>query len=136
MDDRARRWLFIAVVLVQIAIFVVSLPGFGVETRKPSDYSVWAGPLFLLLTVLVFALGIAALVTLRLRQMLARELGAGQALAAIATNVLDISHVGGPPPPAGPLVLGVLSILVAATTLVVVAAIVRPPVGATSPHPP
>lgn len=120
MDDRANRWTFIGVVLVQIMIFIVSLPGFGVETRKASDYSAWAGPIFLLLTVLVFALGVAAIVALRSRGHLARELGAGQAVSALATNLLDISHVGGPPPPSGPLLLGILSILVALVTLVVV----------------
>jgi hypothetical protein len=136
MDDRASRRAFIGVVLVQIAIFVLSLPGFGVETRKASDYSVWAGPIFLLLTVLVFALGIAAIVALRSRLHLARELGAGQAVAALATNLLDISHAGGPPPPTGPLVLGILSILVALVTLAVVAVLLRPRVEAMPSFPP
>src|SRR5215472_15029883 len=86
-----------ALVLVQVIIFILSLPGFGIETRKPSDYAAWAGPIFLILTVLVLALGVLAiLLLLRDRATGARKLALGQAVAALATNLLDISHVGGP----------------------------------------
>lgn len=113
---RVRGALWVAVA-AQLVIFIVSLPGFGIETRKPSDYSVWAGPIFLLLTILVIVLGLGFFAVARRRPRSARRLAVGQAFAAIATNVLDISHVGGPAPPNGPLVLGILSIIVAVATL-------------------
>lgn len=116
--DRTLRTLLVLVV-VQLAIFVVSLPGLGIETRSPSQYAAWAGPLFLLLTVLVFALGIGALVLARSRAIGAARLGLGQGVVAIVTNLLDFSHVGGPPPPSGPLILGAIAIVVAVAELVV-----------------
>ena len=104
-------------VVVQLVIFLVSLPGLGLETRAPSQYAAWAGPVFLGLTFLVFALGVSSLGLGGSRPARAVQLGAAQAVAAIATNVLDFSHVGGPPPPTGPLVLGVISIVIALAQL-------------------
>lgn len=104
-------------IVAQLAIFLISLPGLGVETRKPSDYAAWAGPMFLILTILVFVLGLAAFALWRRRPWGARNLAMGQAAAAVATNLLDISHVGGPAPPMGPLVLGLLSIVVAVVAI-------------------
>lgn len=105
-------------ILAQIFVFLISLPGLGIETRKPSDYAAWAGPIFLVLTLLVFAFGIAALVFVRSRVGLSFSLGGGQAILAVTTNLLDISHVGGPPPPPGPLLLAGVSIVLATVTLV------------------
>ncbi|HZY69495.1 MAG TPA: hypothetical protein VFF67_00760 [Thermoplasmata archaeon] len=110
--ERTLRTLLV-LILVQMVVFLVSLPGFGIETRTVSQYSAWAGPVFLLLTVLVFVLGIAAFVLSRSRATAAARFGFGQGVVAIVTNLLDFSHVGGPAPPAGPLVLGVIAIVVA-----------------------
>jgi hypothetical protein len=108
-------------------IFLISLPGFGIETRKPSDYQPWAGPVFLILTLLVFAFGVAALVAARSSASWLVRLGVAQGAAALLTNVLDISHVGGPPPPTGPLVLGAISIAVAILEFAFAAATARAP---------
>lgn len=124
-EPRSLGTVFVGVVLAQILVFIISLPGLGIETRKPSDYAAWAGPIFLGLTLLVFALGIAALALLRSRVSLGLGLGAGQAIAAVTTNLFDISHVGGPPPPPGPLLLAGLSIVLAIAT--VVSAVMRWP---------
>ena len=102
----------IVLVVVQPAIFVVSLPGFGLETRKPTDYAAWAGPIFLLLTILVFLTGAAAVILAGSRGGASIRLGALQGVIAIGINLLDFSHVGGPPPPTGPLLLGVIAIAV------------------------
>jgi NADH:ubiquinone oxidoreductase subunit K len=102
----------------QIVIFVISLPGFGIENRKASQYAAWAGPIFLLLTLLVFAFGIAALALAGRRPATAVWLALIQAAVAVITNLFDFSHVGGPAPPPGPFVLGLLSILVALVEIV------------------
>lgn len=107
----------IVLVLVQLAIFVVSLPGLGLETRKPTDYAAWAGPIFLLLTILVFLTGVAAVALAGSRVGASIRLGALQGAIAIGINLLDFSHVGGPPPPTGPLILGVLAVVVAVLEL-------------------
>jgi hypothetical protein len=110
--------LLAILILVQLLIFVVSLPGLGVETRTPSQYAPWAGPIFLLLTILVFALGIAALLMLRYGAARTSQLALGQAIVAIATNAFDFSHVGGPAPPIGPTVLGLIAIVIAVLEIV------------------
>lgn len=132
-EDKARHWMFLGAILAQLSIFVLSLPGFGIETRKPSDYSAWAGPLFLALTILVFLLGAGAIVALRNRMGLARMLGVGQAVSALLTNFLDLSHIGGAAPPGGPLALGVVSILVAFLTLYAAWCLLCPPPEPTPP---
>ena len=107
-----------ALLALLLVIFLISLPGFGIETRTTSQYSAWAGPVFLVLTILVFALGVSAFVTSRRRARASASLAIGAGLAAIATNLLDFSHVGGPAPPTGPLVLGILATLVAVVLIV------------------
>ena len=112
--------LLLALVVIQLVIFIVSLPGFGIETRTPAQYAAWAGPLFLLFTLLIFVLGLAALGLSRSRPAWTRNLAVGQGVVALAINFLDISHVGGPAPPTGPLILGIASIVVALAEIAVV----------------
>gem|GEM_PF-2762208 len=107
----------LALVAVQLLIFVLSLPGLGIETRTPGQYAAWAGPIFLVLTLLVFLLGIGALASSRSRPTWVPGLSAGQGVMALLTNLLDISQIGGPAPPTGPLILGVVSIVVALLTI-------------------
>jgi hypothetical protein len=96
-----------------MVLFLISLPGFGIETRKTSDYSAWAGPVFLLLTILVFVLGIVAAVFPRRTSGTFKSAVVGQGAVAIIINLLDFSGLGGPRPPVGPLVLGVAALIVA-----------------------
>lgn len=113
-----RARVLAGLVAAQIIIFLISLPGFGIETRTASQYAAWAGPIFLGLTVLVFAIGAASLLGMRGSGRWFGPLAGGQGVAAIVTNVLDFSGVGGPRPPTGPLVLGVVAILVALSEIV------------------
>ncbi|HEV2317715.1 MAG TPA: hypothetical protein VGV89_09110 [Thermoplasmata archaeon] len=112
------RTLAILVVL-QMVIFLISLPGFGIETRTTGQYAPWAGPIFLVLTILVFAFGIAALAVMRSRTRTFVRLASAQAVVAVATNLFDFSHVGGPAPPIGPFVLGVIALFVALAEIAV-----------------
>lgn len=111
-------------VSAQMFVFLASLPGFGIETRTTSQYAAWAGPIFLVLTILVFVLGVAMLAYYRSKPWTSARLGLGQAVAAIATNLLDFSHVGGPAPPLGPFVLGVIALILAVGAI---ACVVRVP---------
>lgn len=128
-----RTLLFL--VAAQMVVFLVSLPGFGIETRTPGQYAAWAGPLFLALTILVFALGIAALAMARSRATTTTRLALGQGVVAIATNLLDFSHVGGPAPPTGPLVLGLIAIVIAGGELLLGFRVPRTPAPEPSPPP-
>jgi hypothetical protein len=114
-------------VAVQLVIFLVSLPGFGIETRTTSQYAFWAGPVFLVLTLLVFALGVASLGLIRSRRCLSAELGLGQGVVAIVTNLFDFSHIGGPAPPTGPFVLGSIAVVVALAELALAILFLRSP---------
>jgi hypothetical protein len=104
--------------IVQLLVFLVALPGFGIETRSFTQYAAWAGPIFLALTVVLFAAGIAGLVTLRRPSNASPISALTVAVAALLTVLLDDSHVAGPPPPAGPLVLSVIAIVVSALLIV------------------
>lgn len=108
----------LVLVVVEIALFVVSLPGFGVETRSFTQYAAWAGPEFLLLTLLIFIPGVIAVVYLFRKPARAGSAAILSAIAALATVALDTSHVGGPPPPPGPFWLGVVAALIAVAIIV------------------
>ena len=135
---RPRERILLALVGVQLVIFVLSLPGLGIETRSASQYAAWAAPIFLGLTALVFALGVAAIAVARRRMPVAARLAVAQAGAALVTNVLDISHVGGPPPPTGPLILAIVSIAVAVGEIVYAGQVLkyRPAPASTEPAAP
>lgn len=113
----------VALAAVLMAIFLVSLPGFGIETRKTTDYSAWAGPVFLILTLLVFALGVAAIMARKRATGTLQATAGSQAAVAVLLNLLDFSGVGGPRPPPGPLVLGVSAIVIAILELAAVLSI-------------
>jgi hypothetical protein len=108
----ARKALFLLTGL-QLLVFVVSLPGFGIETRSFTQYARWAGPVFLALTVLVFALGILSLATVRRPTKTTANAAAAMAILAAVTNLLDFSHLGGPAPPPAPFALGIASLVLA-----------------------
>jgi peptidoglycan/LPS O-acetylase OafA/YrhL len=112
-----RSQLIAALLLAQLIVFVISLPGFGVETRSFTQYASWAGPVFLVLTLLVFGLGILGLLFLRRREGRGAWAAIGMALSAAAAVLLDLSHVGGPPPPPGPLVLSAVALVLSALLL-------------------
>lgn len=112
-----RRSVVVALAVVLMVIFVLSLPGLGLETRKTTDYAAWAGPIFLVLTLLVFAFGVATFVLRKRSVRSLRSVAGSQAVVAILLNLLDFSGVGGPRPPLGPLVLGVSAVAVAVLEL-------------------
>jgi hypothetical protein len=118
------RKALLAFSVLQLVIFVVSLPGVGIETRKFTQYASWAGPLFLVLTVLVFALGLGTIATVRRPTKTAANAGAAMAIFAAVTNILDFSHLGGPPPSPGPLYLGIASLVVAILQLLSAARVI------------
>jgi hypothetical protein len=118
-------WGLVGLVVVELIIFLVSLPGFGIETRTSNQYAPWAGPIFLGLTLLVFVLGIVALVFARRGGPRFVRLAAAQAVVVIATNLFDFSGAGGPHPPLGPLVLGVAALIVALGELALAAPLLR-----------
>ncbi|HEV2231629.1 MAG TPA: hypothetical protein VGV64_04315 [Thermoplasmata archaeon] len=99
--------------LIELVVFVVSLPGFGIETRSFTQYASWAGPIFLGLTLVIFASGLAGIGWSGRRPRAAAYLAIVMGVASIATTVFDDSHLGGPPPPMGPYLLGFVSIAVA-----------------------
>jgi hypothetical protein len=111
------RKSFPILIVVLLLLFLVSFPGFGIETRSYSSYAAWAGPIFLVLSLLIFASGIAALLLRWRGSANAPYLGMVMAGAAIATILLDVSHVGGLPPPTGPLLLSALGLVIAAALL-------------------
>jgi hypothetical protein len=127
MDSDRRRKALLGLVATQVVIFVVSLPGFGVETRKPTAYAAWAGPIFLVLTVLIFVLGVAAFLFSRGEGPRLARTVLLQAAVAFVINAFDFSGVGGPRPPPGPLALGLLAIVVAVGQVIVVVPLLRPP---------
>jgi hypothetical protein len=118
------RKALLAFTIVQLLIFVVSLPGVGIETRKFTQYAAWAGPVFLVLTVLVFALGLASIATVRRPTKTTANAGAAMAIVAAITNLLDFSHLGGPPPPPGPFYLGIVALVVAILQLLSAARVI------------
>ena len=103
----------------QIVLFVLSLPGFGVETRKFSQYANWAGPVFLGLTLGIFLTGIAGLLLVRRNLRGAARSGIVMAVAAIAIVLFDLSSVAGPPDPPGPLALSAVVLGVSVAILYV-----------------
>ena len=113
---RNRLGLLVAVLL---ALFLVSLPGFGIETRSFMAYAAWAGPIFLILTLVVFVGGVIALVFLRSNLRRACDGARASGAAAILATLLDYSGIGGPAPPRGPLVLGLIVLLVGLAVVVV-----------------
>jgi hypothetical protein len=104
-------------VVALLALFLVSLPGLGIETRSFTSYASWAAPIFLGFTLVIFAGGIAALGLLRSRPWTATHASDAAGIAAIVTVALDTSHVGGLPPPTGPLILGIVVAIVGAFVL-------------------
>ena len=103
--------------IVVLLLFVVSLPGLGIETRPFTSYAPWAGPVFLVLTIIIFATGIAVPLLHARRPRLSLQLSFVLGAAAIATVAFDTSHIGGLPPPLAPLVLGLIAAVVAAGLL-------------------
>jgi hypothetical protein len=71
------------------------------------------------LTLLVFVLGAAALLSLRNRSSWFPRILIGQAVVAIAIYLLDFSGIGGPRPPPGPMVLGLAALALAVVELVI-----------------
>ena len=118
MTSRSGGGLLLICVVLLLLLFFVSLPGFGVETRPVSAYDAWAGPLFLLLTLLVFIGGILFLVFRSSRPGAALSAAQVQSVAAIVIVVVDTSAIGGPGPPLGPLSLGIVALLVAVLALI------------------
>jgi hypothetical protein len=110
---------------ILIVLFVVSLPGFGIETRRFTQYAAWAGPVFLVLTILVFAGAAGGLATGRSRPRLSASLATLAAASAIVATLLDFSLVGGPPAPPGPFVLGIVTLAVSVLILVVAGWVLR-----------
>jgi hypothetical protein len=106
-----------ASVVVLLGLYLVSLPGFGIETRPYTSYAAWAAPVFLALTLVIFAGGIAAIALLRSRPWTATHASDAAGVAAIVAVILDTSHVGGVPPPTGPLLLGIVVAVVGALIL-------------------
>ncbi|MCI4348878.1 MAG: hypothetical protein L3J93_01485 [Thermoplasmata archaeon] len=104
-------------VVVLAILFLVSFPGFGIETRSYASYAAWAGPIFLILSLLIFASGIVGLLLHWRGSTKAPYFGMVMAGAAIATILLDISHVGGLPPPTGPLILSGIGLVLAVVLL-------------------
>src|ERR1700730_4929556 len=94
--------LLVLAAALDLLIFIVALPGFGIETRTVSDYKSWGGPIFLLLTVILFASGVAALVTSPSRPGPSARFALLMAAAGIVTVLLDDSGLAGKLPPAGP----------------------------------
>ncbi|MCI4352557.1 MAG: hypothetical protein L3K14_04135 [Thermoplasmata archaeon] len=107
----------VALLLVEAVLFVVSLPGFGIETRKFTDYAMWAGPVFLGLTILIFAGVLAAVATARRMSDWTARLALIVAAAAVAIVLFDLSAVAGPPDPPGPLALSAVVLVVSALIL-------------------
>ncbi len=114
MPLRPSTRALVALLVVQLFIFVISLPGFGVETRSTSQYSAWAGPVFLGLTLLVFAFGVAGLVMCWRRTRTAAYLATAMGVFAAVTVLFDYSGVGGAKPPTGPFILGIVALIVSA----------------------
>ncbi|HKV89952.1 MAG TPA: hypothetical protein VJQ43_02010 [Thermoplasmata archaeon] len=112
-----RTHVWVALLGLELILFLVSLPGFGIETRSFTSYAAWAGPIFLVLTLLVFGLGLAGIAVVWRNPRRSAQLGAGMAVAAVVTVLFDLSHVAGPPDPPGPLVLSVFVIIVSAGVL-------------------
>jgi hypothetical protein len=110
---RRIQTILAGMIFVELILFLVSLPGFGIETRSFTQYAAWAGPVFLILTLAIFAGGIASLALLRRNPDRSSTCAMAMAGAAITTVALDTSHVGGPPPPVGPFWLGVVGAVIA-----------------------
>ena len=110
---RRAAFVLTLLLLIELVVFIVSLPGFGIETRSLSAYAPWSGPIFLLLTILIFLSGLAGIGLASRRPRASAKFGWAMGLAAILTVVLDDSRVAGPAPPPGPYALGFVAILVA-----------------------
>jgi hypothetical protein len=117
MPRMSRPTMLAASVVVLLGLYLISLPGFGIETRPYTSYAAWAAPVFLGLTLVIFAGGIAALALLRSRSWTATHASDAAGVAAIVAVLLDTSHVGGLPPPTGPLLLGIVVAVVGALIL-------------------
>jgi peptidoglycan/LPS O-acetylase OafA/YrhL len=113
--------LVVVLQAVLLVLFFLAFPGLGIETRPYTSYASWAGPLFLVLTLLIFGAGLATLALLRRRGRVAAALGIVGGITAVAVVALDLSHVGGLPAPLGPLVLGLVSAAVAVALIVAAA---------------
>jgi peptidoglycan/LPS O-acetylase OafA/YrhL len=112
---------------LQLILFVLSLPGLGIETRTTGDYAAWAGPIFLVLTLLIFVLGIVGIL-LAIRGRRSSALAAsGMAWAAVAIVLFDLSAIGGPPDPPGPLALSAVVLVVCGLLFYLSARILREP---------
>ncbi|MCI4351512.1 MAG: hypothetical protein L3K15_08390 [Thermoplasmata archaeon] len=134
-EPRSGRGLLIALQALLLILFFLAFPGLGIETRPYSSYAAWAGPVFLLLTLLLFGAGIAAVALVHRRPSVASMAAIVDGVIAVIIVALDTSHVGGLPPPPGPLVLGVVSALVG-LALIVAAGRYRAKLSRAAPAPP
>jgi len=114
MAPSSRERALIGALFVLVVLFIVSLPGLGVETRTTAQYAAWAGPIFLVLTILVFALSLAGIGLARYGRRSVAATAGGAATAAVAIVLFDLSAIGGPPDPPGPLALSVVVLVVCA----------------------
>lgn len=107
----------VVLLVLEALLFVVSLPGLGIETRKFTDYATWAAPIFLGLTIIIFAGVVAAVAMARRPSDWTARLGAVVAGAAIAITLFDLSAIAGPKAPLGPLGLSAVVLVVSAGIL-------------------
>ncbi len=105
--------VLVGLLAIQLIVFLVSLPGFGIETRKFTQFAAWAGPIFLVLTLVVFTFGASGIALTWRRPRTAAYLAVGMGVSALAAILLDLSKVGGPAPPTGPLILAIVGIVIA-----------------------
>ncbi|HKS59917.1 MAG TPA: hypothetical protein VJS68_03975 [Thermoplasmata archaeon] len=119
---------------LEAVLFLVSLPGFGIETRSFAQYAAWAGPIFLTLTLVIFGSAIAGIVLAKRPPNWSRRMGILAAGAAVSVTLFDLSAVAGPPDPTGPLILSGVVIVVSAAILLAVGMEMRtPPTDSPSP---
>lgn len=107
----------VLLLVVEALLFVASLPGLGIETRKFTQYAMWAAPIFLGLTIVIFAGAVVAVVTARRPSLTTARVSVIVGFAAIAITLFDLSAIAGPPDPPGPLGLSVVVLIVSGAML-------------------
>jgi peptidoglycan/LPS O-acetylase OafA/YrhL len=112
---------------MQAILFLVSLPGLGLETRKFTDYAPWAGPIFLILTLVIFVGILAAIAVARRPSHGTASLAIVVAIAAVAIVLFDLSAIAGPPDPPGPLGVSAVVLVVSAAMLFLASREMREP---------
>ena len=107
----------VLLLIVEAILFIVSLPGLGLETRKFTQYATWAAPIFLGLTIVIFAGVVGAAATARRPSRTTASLAVLVGVATIAITLFDLSAIAGPPDPPGPFGLSVVVLIVSALVL-------------------